>query len=84
MVDLVLRRMRAHEIAEERAALIVWQATDYAIVDRDRLAGRQMVRRMRLDQRGGAAVWGWYMQAADVVPAGDFAGEYGEISPRAL
>jgi hypothetical protein len=43
MVDLILRRMRAHEAAEGHPPLIAWQDTDYAIVDRDRPAGRQMV-----------------------------------------
>jgi hypothetical protein len=70
MVDLILRRMRAHEAAEGRPPLIAWQDTDYAIVDRDRPAGRQMVGRMRLEKRPAGAQWSWYMQAADVVPAG--------------
>jgi hypothetical protein len=94
MVDLILRRMRAQEAAEGRAALIAWVDTDYAIVDRERPAGHQRVGRMRLEQCSGAARWSWYMQAADVVPAGvratggaatlddakaEFAAEYGKV-----
>jgi hypothetical protein len=96
MVDLILRRIRAQEAAEGRAALI---DTDYAIVDRDRPAGRQMVGRMRLEQRPSGALWCWYMQAADVVPAGvratggaptlddakaEFAAEYRKVGGRAM
>jgi hypothetical protein len=99
MVDLILRRMRAHEAAEGHPPLIDWQDTDYAIVDRGRPAGRQTVGRMRLEQRPAGALWCWYMQAADVVPAGvrasggadmldgakaEFAAEYGKIGRRAL
>jgi hypothetical protein len=94
MVDLILRRMRAQEAAEGHPLLIDWHDTDYAIVDRDRPAGRQRVGRMRLDQRPAGAMWCWYMQAADVVPAGvrasggadtleaakaEFAAEYGKV-----
>jgi hypothetical protein len=54
---------------------------------------------MRLEQRPAGAMWCWYMQAADIVPAGvrasggadtlddakaEFAAEYGKIGRRAL
>lgn len=50
---------------------------------------------MKLERRSGRAMWGWYMQATDVVPAGvqatgaadtldaakaEFAAEYGKIA----
>jgi hypothetical protein len=63
MVDLILRRMRSHEAAEGHPPLIAWQDTDYAIVDRNRPAARQMVGRMRLEQRPAGALWCWYMQS---------------------